>query len=69
MCWPVLYPQIVGGVIPPGLLTVKLSTVQSPTVILSAAAVVEDTPEGAVRTMVSKSILSLQTSELVGQKV
>ena len=64
-----LYPQIVGGVIPPGLLMVKLSTVQSPTVILSAAAEVEETPEGAVRTMVSKSILSLQTSELVGQKV
>ena len=69
MCWPVLYPHMVGGVAPPGLLTVKVSTVQSPTVILSAAAAVDETPEGAVRTMVSKSILSLQTSELVGQKV
>ena len=47
----------------------RLSTVQSPTVMLSAAAGVEDTPEGAVSTIVSKSILSLQTSVLVGQKV
>ena len=60
---------MVGGVTPPGLLTVRLSTVQSPTVMLSAAAAVEDTPDGAVRTIVSKSILSLQTSELVGQNV
>ena len=69
ICWPVLYPHIVGGVTPPGLLTVRLSTVQSPTVILSAAAEVDDTPEGAVSTIVSKSILSLQTSVLVGQNV
>ena len=60
---------MVGGVDPPGLLTVSVSTVQSPTVILSAAADVEDTPDGAVSTIVSKSILSLQMSELVGQKV
>ena len=69
MCWPVLYPQMVGGIGPPGLLTVRLSTVQSPTVMLSANTSVAEVPEGAERTIVSKSILSLQTSELVGQKV
>ena len=73
MCWPVLYPQMVGGIGPPGLLTVRLSTVQSPTVMLSANtdAVVTGVviPEGAVSTIVSKSILSLQTSELVLQNV
>ena len=54
-------------------LTVRLSTVQSPTVTLSAytwavsAGVV--TPDGADSTIVSKSILSLQTSVLVLQNV
>jgi len=73
MCCPVLYPHIVGGVAPPGLLTVKLSTVQSPTVILSVRAEAEAagdvTSDGSDRTIVSKSILSLQTSVLVGQNV
>ena len=69
MCCPVLYPHIVGGVGPPGLLTVSVSTVQSPTVMLSGNRSVAEVPEGGVRTIVSKSILSLQTSELVGQNV
>ena len=73
MCWPVLYPHMVGGMGPPGLLTVRLSTVQSPTVMLSTVRAALSSgavrPEGADRTIVTKSILSLQTSELVLQNV
>ena len=39
MCCPVLYPQMTGGAAPPGLVTLSLSTVQSPTVIDSGTAV------------------------------
>ena len=58
---------MVGGTEPPGLETVRVSVLQSPIVILSADAAVP--PLGGDRTIVSKSILSLQTSVFVLQKV
>ena len=51
----------------------RVSTLQSPTPILSVATAPVATgvvrPPGGLSTIVSKSILSLQTSEEVGQKV
>ena len=71
MCWPVLKPQMVGGTVPPGLVTIKVSTLQSPTPILSVATAPVATgvvrPLGGLSTIVSKSILSLQISVLLGQ--
>ena len=67
MCWPELYPQIIGGDEPPGLVIVSVSYPQSPTRGPSVVTAVEDIPKGPVRTMVSKSILSLQTAEFVLQ--
>lgn len=73
MCWPVLVPQMMGGEEPPGLLTVKVSVAQSPTRGPSDMAAAVKTgvviPSGAARTMVSKSIRSLQTSEFVLQNL
>ena len=69
MCWPVLYPQITGGEDPPGLVTDNVSQPQSPTLGPSVTAAVEDIANGPAKTIVSKSILNLQTSELVLQNV
>ena len=64
-----LYPQIIGGDAPPGLVMDKVSYPQSPTLGPSDVATVEDNPKGPARTIVSKSILSLHTSEFVLQNV
>lgn len=69
MCWPLLYPHIIGGEAPPGLVTVSVSTPQSPTLGPSSGDTVEDVAKGPASTMVSKSILSLQTSEFALQNV
>ena len=69
MCCPVLYPQITGGEAPPGLVTVKESYPQSPTLGPSSTEAVDEMVNGPWRTIVSKSILSLQTSEFVLQNL
>jgi len=70
ICCPELYPQITGGDDPPGLLTVSVSKPQSPTLGPSVAAGFgEVSVKGPSRLKVSKSILSLQMSELDLQKV
>ena len=67
MCWPVLYPHTTGGEAPPGLVMDNVSYLQSPTLGPSVTAAVEDIAKGPARTIVSKSILDLQTSEFVLQ--
>ena len=69
MCCPVLYPQITGGDLPPGLVTVKESYPQSPTLGPSSTEAVAEMVKGPCKTMVSKSILNLQTSEFVLQNL
>ena len=54
-------PQRRGGFLPEGLVTMKVSSAQLPWIPVVV--------EAAVVTKVSKSILSLQTSVLVGQTV
>ena len=60
---------MIGVEIPAGLETVRESVLQSPVVMLSEAAAVLEIPAGADRTIVSKSILSLQIELLTGQNV
>ena len=60
-CCPVRVPHSRGGVVPPGLLTVRVSSVHSPMVPVAL--------EAGLSTNVSKSILILQMSVLEGQMV
>ena len=54
---------------PSGLVTVRVSVIQSPAKLLSVARAVLETVPGPANTKVVNSILSLQTSEFALQKV
>ena len=58
-----------GSYLPSGLVTVKVSVLQSPTELLSVGATVPETTPGGDKTIEVYSILSLHTSELALQKV
>ena len=64
-----MFLEFLDSYLPSGLLTVRESVLQSPTVKESLGATVPETTPGGDNTIEVYSILSLHTSELALQKV